>query len=124
MFDLLRYGGDKQFLPKPRWGPLGKASGAALARTTPDFFSLPLPCLFGGCGSRPGAKKPTFSVMSFFGAPSRGLRFRAKLFEHERHPILSIFSTPLFSAGVVLVPAQKKTPPVGDVFLFGAPIRA
>lgn len=45
----------------------------------------------------------TLSVMSFFGAPSRGLRFRAKLFEHERHPIPSPFLFPAFSAGVVLV---------------------
>lgn len=77
-------------------------------------------------GKRKSPNRTPFQVfdLGFHWCTFRGLALRAKLFEHERHPILSIFSTPLFSAGVVLVPAQKKTPPFGDVFLFGAPIRA
>ena len=34
-----RFGRDSRYLPKPLRGPLGKASGAALARTTRDCFS-------------------------------------------------------------------------------------
>ena len=52
-------------------------------------------------------KKPTFSVMSFFGAPSPLLRFRAKLFEHERHPIFPL-SLPCLFGGCGSRPGAKK----------------
>ena len=48
-----RFGRDSGYLPTPLRGPLGKASGFALARTTRDLFSSSFSFLFGARGSRP-----------------------------------------------------------------------
>ena len=48
-----RFGRDSRYLPTPLRGPLGKASGFALARTTRDLFSSSFSFPFGARGSSP-----------------------------------------------------------------------
>ena len=48
-----RFGRDSRYLPTPLRGPLGKASGFALARTTRDLFFSSFSFPFGARGSRP-----------------------------------------------------------------------